>query len=88
MRTKKSLRVTEELLRLGFEPGFSGVVGEQLGTDFTADRMLAYLRAAKPHSAEEVADEMLAILEFRDKCVEKHVLEGCRASREREHEWI
>lgn len=77
-RTELSFLVTRELERAGFPPEFALVVGQELSTDFTAKQMLGYLRQAKPKTAEEVADEMLAILEFRDKCVQKHILEGNR----------
>ena len=34
-------------------------------------RMIGYLRNAKPQSAEEIADEMLAIMEDRERWTKK-----------------
>ena len=47
----------------------------QLNTDYTARRMLGYLKSVKQPSVEEVVDEMLAILSDRNRFVEKHELE-------------
>lgn len=49
-----------------------------MNTDFTARMMLGYLRDAQPKTMEEVADEMLGILELRDKCMQKQI---CRKGR-------
>jgi len=43
-------------------------------------RMTAYLRGANPQSPEEIADEMLAILEQRRRWVEQKVSEHANAS--------
>ena len=34
-------------------------------------RMIGYLRHAKPKSAEEIADEMLAIMDDRERWIQK-----------------
>ena len=34
-------------------------------------RMIGYLHHAKPRSAEEIADEMLAIMEDRERWIQK-----------------
>lgn len=77
-RTELSYEVTERLAEAGFPREFAELVGQQLNTDFTARMMLGYLRDAKPMRAEDVADEMLGILEFRDKCAEKQMQKGRR----------
>lgn len=73
-RTRSSYAVTETLLQIGFPPDFAEIIGRELNTDFTAEWMLRYLAAARPNSCELVADEMLEILAFRDRCVQKHIL--------------
>lgn len=73
-RTASSLAVTDTLIRMGFPQDFSEIVGRELHTDFTAMWMLRYLEAAHPDTMELVADEMLEILAFRDRCVQKHIL--------------
>lgn len=70
-RTDSSLEVTRELVRMGFPGDFAEIIGQELNTDFTAAWMLRYLRAAKPATMEAVADEMIEILEFRDRYVQK-----------------
>ncbi|MCQ2452475.1 MAG: hypothetical protein MJ075_04995 [Oscillospiraceae bacterium] len=72
-RSAMSLEITERLLELGFHGDFARIVGEELNTDFVAKMMLGYLRDARPSTMEEVADEMLGILEFRKRCVEKQI---------------
>lgn len=42
-----------------------------MNTDFVARMMLGYLRDAKPTTMEEVADEMLGILELRERCIQR-----------------
>jgi len=72
-RTAMSYEVSERLAELGFSEEFAYLVGTQMNTDFTARMMLGYLRDAQPKTMEEVADEMLGILELRDKCMKKHM---------------
>jgi len=72
-RTPMSHEVTARLLELGFPADFAQIVGEELNTDFTAKMMLGYLRDANPRTMTEVADELLGILAFRDKCVQKQI---------------
>ena len=42
-----------------------------MNTEFTARQMLGYLRDARPRTMEAVADEMLGILEMRDRFIER-----------------
>lgn len=72
-RTAMSYEVSERLAEMGFPEEFAYLVGTQMNTDFTARMMLGYLRDAKPKTLEEVADEMLGILELRDKYMNKHM---------------
>lgn len=68
-RTEMSLQVTQQLVSMGFPAAFAQLVGEQMNTDFTARQMLGYLRDARPRTMEAVADEMLGILEMRDRFI-------------------
>lgn len=72
-RTAMSYEVSTCLAGMGFPTEFAYLVGSQLNTDFTARMMLGYLRDAQPKTMEEVADEMLGILELRDKCMQKQI---------------
>ncbi|WP_173327783.1 hypothetical protein [Eubacterium pyruvativorans] len=54
------------LVRYGYPEEFGRAIATQLGTEKTMMRMLRYLRAARPVSAEEIADEMLAICADRE----------------------
>jgi len=70
---KNFIAVADKLLELGFPPEFAAVVAEQTSTDYTCKRMLSYLKNAAPATLEEVADEMLIILEERDRFAEKAI---------------
>lgn len=72
---KERERIREELIALLAEMGRPRELGEaianSLGTEMTMTRMMRYLRAARPESDEEIVDEMLAIINDRDRWVEK-----------------
>ncbi len=72
-RTAMSYEVSSNLIDMGFPADFARIVGEEMNTDFVAKQMLGYLRDAKPQCMEDVVDEMLGILEFRDKCVKRQI---------------
>lgn len=63
------------LVRLTVEKGYPAELGilmaAQLGTEYTLERMVNYLSRTTPGSAEEMADEMLAICDTRDFWMEK-----------------
>ena len=63
IRKKKELE--DRLVQMGYPEVFGRAIANQLGTMKTMNRMLAYLEKANPGSAEEIADEMLAICEER-----------------------
>ena len=70
-------RITEELIqqlvRMGYPypAEFGAAIANNLRTEKTMSRMIRYLRNANPRSAEEIADEMLAIMEDRNRWVQK-----------------
>ena len=63
------------MLRLGYPEEFADIVTKNLNTDFTATRMMGYLYRYSNPRLEDVADEMLAILDDRNRIMEKKELE-------------
>lgn len=55
----------------GFPAEFGQALAAGLGSENAIRRMTGYLLAARPRSMEEVADEMVAICEQRDRWVER-----------------
>ncbi len=68
---RNSKAVFDRMIRLGFQKEFAMIVSNEMCTNYTSKRMCGYLDAAAPRSMEEVADEMLIILEERDRYKEK-----------------
>lgn len=64
------------MIAKGYPPEFTDIVCSQLNTDFTARRMISFISQFKNPSLEFVADEMIAILEFRDNIIEKKINEN------------
>jgi hypothetical protein len=56
---------------LGYPENFGISIAKNLRTEKTMSRMIGYLHHAKPRSAEEIADEMLAIMEDRERWIQK-----------------
>ncbi len=67
--------LVQAIVRLGHPQSFGILVAENLRTEKTMTRMLGYLRNAKPKKAEEIADEMLAIMAEREQWVRKKTAE-------------
>ena len=63
------------IVRMGYPEEFGTAVADNLRTENTMSRMLRYLDHAKPRSAEEIADEMLAIMEDRERWIRKKTAE-------------
>ena len=73
MATEKSGELMKELLKKGYPEEFCReVTYKYLNTDFTAGRMIGYLRKMPVLKIEDCVDEMLAILSDRDRIAEKH----------------
>ena len=68
-------RISQELVnivvRMGYPKEFGIAIANNLRTEKTMSRMIGYLRNAKPRSAAEIADEMLAIMEDRERWTKK-----------------
>ncbi|MBR7045384.1 MAG: hypothetical protein IKI23_06960 [Lachnospiraceae bacterium] len=59
------------IVRMGYPASFGEAIADNLRTEKTMRRMLGYLAQAGPRSAEEIADEMLAIMEDRQRWIRK-----------------
>jgi len=79
-RSELSMQLYSMLLKRGYPEPFCDLVTKNLNTDFTAKRMLGYLRYYKNPPLEEIADEMLAILSDRNRIMQKKELESVNAA--------
>lgn len=64
---------------MGYPEEFGKAIAKNLGSEKTMRRMTAYLYSARPRSAEEIADEMLAIMEDRERWIRKKEAERANA---------
>ncbi len=71
--------LVEKIVRMGYPEEFGKVIARNLGSEKTMRRMTAYLYSAKPRSAEEIADEMLAIMSDRERWIAKKEAEAANA---------
>lgn len=78
-RTALSMELYRMMLDLGYPEGFAEQVSLNLNTDWTAKRMIGYLRHYRKLPLEEVADEMLAILSDRNQIMQKKECEATNA---------
>ena len=76
---ENSKKLYELMLRRGYPEEFSKLISIEMSTEFTSEKMMRYISGEK-HSLEEIADEMLAIKELRDRLVDKHISEHAQAS--------
>lgn len=67
------------IVRMGYPEEFGKLIARNLGSEKTMRRMTAYLHSAKPRSAEEIADEMLAIMSDRERWIAKKEAEKANA---------
>ena len=76
MASEKSKEVYKVLLDKGFpEELCKEIAYKYMNTDYTATRMLGYLYRLEEPSVEMVVDEMIAILEDRERFRKKHEAE-------------
>ena len=64
-RARVYAQLVTMIRRMGYPDSFGRAIADGLGSEKMMTRMMGYLRSAKPQSAEEIADEMLAICEER-----------------------
>jgi hypothetical protein len=68
MKKCKMIRI---LQRYGYPESFGRAIAQQLRTENAMKRMIGYLLQGKPGSPEEIADEMVAIEEERQRWIQK-----------------
>ena len=69
----------DTIARMGYPEEFGKAIAKNLGSEKLMRRMTAYLHHAKPRSAEEIADEMLAIMSDRERWIQKKEAEQANA---------
>ena len=67
------------MVREGYPPEFAALVAKEMNTEYLARRMIAYVSRVGLIPPEEFADEMLAIIEDRDRYMKKHQAEEAQA---------
>ena len=65
--------VSAKLLETGYDRDVADTVASFMNTEYTAKRMLSYLRHSSVTSVVEIADEMLIILQERDRDRQRHI---------------
>lgn len=75
----KSELLYELMLRKGYPEEFSRLICSEMNTDFTAEKMISYI-GGELHRLEDVADEMIAIKDLRDRLINKHISEHAQVS--------
>ncbi len=61
----------QAVTRKGYPEEFGKAIAKNLGSEKMMRRMTSYLYSANPRSAEEIADEMLAIMSDRERWIQK-----------------
>ena len=81
MDSRKSDAIYEILLQKGFAESLCREIAyKYMNTDYTATRMLGYLYRMTELKEEQLVDEMIAILEDRDRIIKKHEMEQAQAA--------
>ena len=81
MDTRKSDAIYEILLQKGFAESLCREIAyKYMNTDYTATRMLGYLYRMTELKEEQLVDEMIAILEDRNRIIKKHEMEQAQAA--------
>lgn len=63
--------LVQKIEEMGYPKQFGEQIGQTLGSEKALMRMIGYLYSVCPKTAEEIADEMLAIVSDRDRWVQK-----------------
>ena len=72
-KTSEKSREMYRYLQVHFSEEFATAITKYLSTDFTAERMLRYIRNTEKCNMEMIVDEMLAILNDRNAYVQKQI---------------
>ena len=77
MNRREQIRsyLIQTLVCMGYPEEFGNAIADNLRTEKTMSRMIGYLNQAHPKSADEIADEMLAIMEDRERWIQKKTAE-------------
>lgn len=70
-REEQFWELVDVVIDMGYPESFGIEIARILRTEKMFSRMIKYLRGARPTSAEEIADEALAIAEQRDRWIQK-----------------
>lgn len=70
-KSRESEELYQVLIKRGYSKEFSEAISNQLNTTWTANRMLGYLRYLPKLREEDIVDEMLGILDDRDRIIQK-----------------
>ena len=79
-RTEISMQLYNLMMERGYPENLCDLVTRNLNTDYTATRMLGYLYRMTELKEEQLVDEMIAILEDRDRIIKKHEMEQAQAA--------
>ena len=79
MSSEKSKMLYDLMLRKGYPEEFSRLICMEMNTDFTAEKMMYYVSGEKKR-LEDIADEMVAIKDLRDRLINKHISEHANIS--------
>lgn len=80
MPPEKTEILYRQLLKRGYpKPFCEEIAYRNMNTDYTAERMLSYLNRTGNPAIEDLVDEMLAILDEREKFAEKKKTEHAQA---------
>ena len=70
-----SSKVYDLMLQNGYPTDFSFMVASEMRTEFTSMRMCGYISKVGRVHMEQLADEMMAIINDRDRIRDKHINE-------------
>lgn len=70
-RSEKSMELYHLMMKRGYPEVFCDEVTKNLNTDWTAQRMIGYLSHYQKLRLEDIADEVLAILNDRNRIMDK-----------------
>ncbi len=77
-RTYRELLETIEAM--GYPNALAKEIAKNLGSEKLMRRMIGYLRMDRPTSAEQIVDEMLALMSDRERWIQKKEAEEANAA--------
>ena len=87
-RARLRRELIETIVHMGYPEEFGAAVADNLRTEKTMSRMIGYLHHARPRSMEEIADEMLAIMEDRERWIRKKSAEYYNMKYNEMRDWM